>query len=209
MATSYVTLGFMTFDKTIRIADCLTILSIIGSAIWVAITLVDSNNIKQASNKIKRAEFINGIVEKFLSDEKLSKAMYIVEYGDDTWYNKQFHGSELEPLIDRLLSYLSYICYLNKTHIICKEEFRVLHYEVARICRSEDTRAYLWNLYHCTKQEKRECAFEYLIEFGLENKLLGKDFIENSEDLYVKILPNNEHSHSPKYSASDNSTDII
>ena len=60
------------------------------------------------SNKIKRAEFIDQILEKLRFNEKSVEAMYQIDY-NQTWYDDNFHGSGgKEYAIDRLLSYLSY-----------------------------------------------------------------------------------------------------
>ena len=74
--------------------------------------------------------------------------MYIIDYDDD-WYNDNFHGSkDLEPQIDKLLSYLSYICYLRKKKILTNHEFQVFTYQLNRTCNSFSIEEYLWNLNH-------------------------------------------------------------
>jgi len=133
----------------------------------------------RSSIKTKRAEFINQILEKLRFDRELADTMYIVDY-DQNWYSREFHGSnELEGAIDKLFSYLDYICYLKDTKNITKTEFNIFRYEIHRVCISISTQSYLWNLYHFSKKNKSACSFQYLINYGINSKLFPKDFKEN------------------------------
>ena len=106
------------------------------------------------SIQLKRSEFINQIIEKLRFNNEIVKAMYLVDY-DQTWYDENFHGaSEKEYVIDKLLSYLSYICYLIKEHHLKKKESSILEYELRRACESWSVQAYLYNLYHFFPKEE-------------------------------------------------------
>ena len=148
----------------------------------------------QVSNKIKRAEFINEIIEKLSFDRDLARTMYMIEYINyqkKSWYDENFHsGSETEFDIDKLLSYLSYICYLKKTKNIKNEEFKFMQYEIVRVCSSLDVQAYLWNLYHASRFCKSNCSFEHLIEYGLDqqNNLFHECFLDDKSGYYVKRM---------------------
>jgi len=140
-----------------------------------------------AGTKIKRAEFINQIIEKLRFDKEMANTMYIVEYTYD-WYSDNFHNSELEYSIDKLLSYLSYICYLYATHNIRKTEFKILKYELNRVCVSPDVQGYLWNLYHFSKKRNMECTFQYLIDYGIKCGIIQNDFKRDDIQSYAKCL---------------------
>ena len=138
------------------------------------------------SLKTKRAEFINQILEKLRFDQNLPKTMYVVDYNQN-WYKNSFHGSELEVSIDKLFSYVDYICYLKSTGNISKTEFKIFQYEINRICISSSSKRYLWNLYHFSKKIKTTCSFQYLIDYGIDYKIFPNDFKEN-KGLYTKTL---------------------
>lgn len=142
-----------------------------------------------ASNKIKRAEFINQIIDKLRFDKDMAKTMYVVDY-DYNWYNQDFHNSndESEFLIDKLLSYLSYICYLHATGNIKKEEFKILQYELNRACISPCVQSYLWNLHHFSKKNNTICTFEYLIKYGIDSKIISAQFLDSESQHYQKNL---------------------
>lgn len=142
-----------------------------------------------ASNKIKRAEFINQIIEKLRFDRNMVDTMYMIDYNYN-WYGLTFHNSnnELEFSIDKLLSYLSYICYLRSTGNIKKKEFKILQYELNRVCISPCVQTYLWNLYHFSKKNKTICTFKDLIDYGINAKIIKQDFFSPECNGYEKTL---------------------
>jgi len=134
------------------------------------------------SINLKCSEFINQIIEKLRFDKDMAKALYLIDYKEN-WYNENFHGgNDQEFLIDKLLSYLSYICYLIKSKNITRKEIKILDYELHRACECLSVQAYLWNLYWWSKQKNSVCSFQYLIDYGLtQNIILKTDFKKDSE----------------------------
>ena len=141
------------------------------------------------SNKTKRTELIKQVMEQLRFDKEMVDTMYLVEY-DDTWYDDNFHNrdDDLEYRIDKLLSYLSYICYLKTENHINNKEFRILRYEVNRVCTSPCVQTYLWNLYHFSREEGVDCSLQYLIDYGIHNKLIDSSFMKANCCLYKKTL---------------------
>lgn len=138
------------------------------------------------SISIKRAEFINQILEKLRFDKILTDAMYKLEY-EVSWYDSSFHGSIHEKPIDTLLSYLNYICYLKETRIISQAEFNMIKYTINRVCSSESSQKYLWNLFQYSKSKNSQCSFQYLIDYGISSGCIPMDFKTN-QILYEKTL---------------------
>ncbi|MCL2645679.1 MAG: hypothetical protein FWD61_01585 [Phycisphaerales bacterium] len=125
-------------------------------------------------NKTKRAEFISQIIEKLRFDPEIPKIMYLLDY-DQQWYDANFHGgSKIEEKIDKLFSYLTYICYMRKHKNISNREFCILDYEIRRVCQNKQGQAYLWNLYHFSRKMETQCSFHDLIEY-LRNKVLSAE----------------------------------
>jgi hypothetical protein len=121
----------------------------------------------------------------------MAQTMYKIDYDEDgSWYNNDFHNgsSEVEFAMDKLLSYLSYICYLMKTKNITEEESKILQYELMRAYDSHGVQSYLWNLHHFSKERGTICSFEHLISFGIDKSLLPKEFSEKAETRYKKRL---------------------
>ena len=167
------------------IDNVLTVLSIVLAIIGGTFAYIQW----KSANKLKRSEFINQIIDKLRFDKDLVKTMYLIEY-DYGWYSEKFHSTdkELEYEVDKLLSYLSYICYVNKLKIISNKEFSILQYELNRTCSSPAVQCYLWNLYHFSKSQNTKCTFHYLIEYGTTNKIINKEFYNKMSTHYSKYL---------------------
>ena len=133
------------------------------------------------SIRLRRSEFINQIIEKLRFDEDMVKAVYLIDYNDD-WYHERFHDeSQEEILIDKLFSYLTYICYLIETKNITKREFQIFDYELRSACECPSTQAYLWNLYWFSKSRNSICPFQYLIDYGITHNIISiEDFRKES-----------------------------
>lgn len=169
----------MTFDQIISL---FTFVFAVVGGVFALVQWVTMNN-------IRRAEFINQIIDKLRFDKEMVETMYMIEY-DFTWYNERFHGSEsnLEYKIDKILSYLSYICYLESTGNIKKREFRVFKYELNRTCKSPCIQNYLWNIYHFSNINESSCPFEYLINYGFDVNIFTKEFLNKSSYNYKQYL---------------------
>jgi len=141
------------------------------------------------ANRIKRAEFVHQIFERLRSDEDIASVMYLIDYGS-VWYNESFHDGEngFERKVDTLLSFLSYICYLKKKHILTASELRILEYDIRRACESVDVQNYLWNLHHFSRKNGVECSFSYLVQYGIDNKLFRNGFNNPASNAYPKYL---------------------
>ncbi len=117
----------------------------------------------------------------------MTKTVYFIDYNQD-WYNVNFSGSEKEFPIDRLLSYLSYICYLIESGIITKAEVNILDYELRRVCQSHSVQGYLWDLHWWSKSRGSICPFQYLIDYGLSQNIINQDDFKIDSDKYPKYL---------------------
>jgi hypothetical protein len=166
------------------IDNYLTLISIILVIIGAIFALIQWNS----TIKLRRAEFIDKIINIIRFDKEMAETIYIIDY-NLFWYNKNFHkNKDFEYKIDKVLSYFDYICYLYSTKNIGNNEFKILKYRISRICMSPSTQAYLWNLFHFSNKFKRESSFTHLLDYGIRKKLIKKEFIINSTDLFKKYL---------------------
>ena len=143
-----------------------------------------------SSNQTRRTELIHQIIEKLRFDEDIARTMYLIDYGTP-WYNEDFHDrdDDLEYRIDKVLSFLNYICYLRKEKMFSKREFRILQYEINRACVSFDVQCYLWNLYHFSIKQGTVCSFQDLIDYGIGEDIIKKDsFLSISGVPFIKYL---------------------
>lgn len=182
-------LTFITNINNWTISDILSVISIV-----IAIAIVGgifAYKQWKYSNKIKRADFIDRLLNKLRFDKEMAQTMSEIDY-DHGWYDKNFHNNQdddFEKRIDSLLSYLSYICYLKKEKHIREKEFGILEYEVNRVCTSPSVVCYLWNLYHFSAAQNTKCSFYFLIDYGIENGLIDtQEFMNSKSTKYIKTL---------------------
>jgi hypothetical protein len=79
---------------------------------------------------LRRADYINVLIEKIRTDDIIKEIFYMIEYSQQHWYNEKFHQSTLEVKVDKCLSYFSYICYLKAMCLITKREYKFFEYEI-------------------------------------------------------------------------------
>ena len=138
------------------------------------------------SNGIKRAEFVDKLIEKLRGDEDIRYILYLFQYGDFV-YDGTFHGDvEMERRVDKALSYLSYICYLKDNGVISDKDFSFFEIEVAQALRNSALIDYLFNLYHfeCrasgikpdSRKGEEQFTFYFLLKYGRVHKIVGKEF---------------------------------
>jgi len=170
----------------LTVNNYLTVLSIIialGGGIFAVIQWF-------SFKKLRRAEFIDKIINTIRFDKDMPQIIYIIEY-EYNWYNDDFHNNknrDFQYRIDKLLSYIDYVCYLFNSENISDEEFKVLQYIITAICVSPDVQAYLWNLYHYSKKKMNiDCSFINLVNYGIKNRLVKDKFKENDKDLYINL----------------------
>jgi len=142
-----------------------------------------------SSIKIRRTEFLDEIINKLWFDENMARTMHMID-NNPNWYTKDFHNcySDLGYQIDKLLSYFDFICYLHFIKNLSSNEFSVIRYEIDRTCASPSVQAYLWNLYHFSNRIEAGCSFMYIIDYGIKEEIIEKDFKNNNEDLFNKYL---------------------
>jgi len=129
--------------------------------------------------KLRRAEFIDKIINIIRFDKDMSQIVYTTDY-EHNWYKEDFHNNknrDFQYRIDKLLSYIDYVCYLYNNNNIKNKEFKALRYIITTICVSTSVQTYLWNLYHYSKKKMNvDCSFINLIDYGIKNKLVKDKF---------------------------------
>jgi len=171
--------------NTWSVDNYLSLIITIVMAVGSVFALVQWNS----SIRIRRAEFLDEIINKLWFDEKMARTMHLVDNNLD-WYTEDFHKSysDLSYQIDKLLSYFDFICYLFFIKKLSLNEFSVIRYEIDRACASPSVQAYLWNLYHFSNKIEAGCSFMYIIDYGIKEKIITNEFKINNESLFLKYL---------------------
>ena len=120
------------------IADYINVGLLLTAVIAIAMTYFQV----RSSARTERASFLKDLYSTLTSDPDISRAYYLVEYGQFT-YGPDFHGSELEPRIDRLLSFADLVCELHDQGIVTAREMEFFRYRFVRLASDPNIRAYL------------------------------------------------------------------
>ena len=175
----------MDFYSNWTIDNTLSLILITVMAIGSIFALVQWNS----SIKIRRTEFLDEIINKLWFDENMARTMHIID-NNSNWYTEDFHKSysDMAYQIDKLLSYFDFICYLHFIKNLSSVELGVIRYEIDRTCASPYVQAYLWNLYHFSNKIEAGCSFMYIIDYGIKEKIIDKEFKSNNENLFNKYM---------------------
>jgi len=172
------TLGYITYIfPNWSTESTLTVVSLFLALIAGAWTLLQW----QSAKKLKRADLLDTIISKVRLDDQMFLAMIDISHGclafdDGGFYNKDDAKQKLSYKVDKLLSYFNYTCYLHKTKHISNKELGILKYDLIQIYRSEAIQKYLRQMYRFSANEKIDCVYQYLIDYGIKNKHLPPDF---------------------------------
>ena len=139
------------------------------------------------SNKIKRSEIINQFFKLLRYNKEIREIIYQIEY-DKLPDDGNFHDTEIEYHVDKLLTTLNYLCYINKLSLIYKKELSIFKYEIARVVSSEPIQNYLWNLFHFSIVNEEETSYKFLIEYAENNQYLKSSFYNKDSSDYIKNL---------------------
>lgn len=142
----------------------------------------------RSASKVKRAEFVNQMIEKLRFDQDMVNIMRRIEHSEipfDGYFFRCSDGTEAQ--IDNFLSYLSFICYLRTLGVIQKKEFAFFEFYLCRVFGSASLCKYLGDSDRFAKQENKRSPFQFLVDYGIENNFVDKGRLERLEpDKYSK-----------------------
>jgi hypothetical protein len=140
-----------------------------GAAAW---QLWESNKQTRKSAIQKRSEYVIDLYNTFTNDKDMVKIYYKLEYSEFR-YDDNFHGSQTEKQLDKLLGHFSNIGRLFNLGILTREDLKFLEYEFLVIYQNENIQEYLKFLDGWFKlRQINDKKFEY---FRLTGQALEKD----------------------------------
>jgi len=117
-------------------------------------------------------------MKELRSCEEIAETSSRIEHGQFYYTMEKFYGNrDLERKVDEFLSVLNYACYLLSNKTIGKRDFSIFRYKIVWTLKNDDIQAYLWNLHHWAEFNKTPCSFQFLIDWGLHEKLFPADFL--------------------------------
>lgn len=117
---------------------------------------------------------------------EIAEFFRLIDYSTNGWYNKEFHKSNYEQLVDNALIQFNHIVYLFDQKLLTKEEFIQYKYEIDKIVSNVDVQRYFFNLYHYSKKASLPFKFDKLLNYGSINGFIKNDFYNINSTNYGK-----------------------
>lgn len=154
----------------IKIADWLQI----GAFLLAIIGLYYNTQERKKTNFQERIKIISNIINEIYQDNKLSEMLYrlISSYSHKPFlYTKEFHGSEDEKILDRLLFKLDFLAKQYYGNILTIEDFSIIKEMYLDIYTNKEIEKYFQYLdeYYQSLNKKNE--------FSLSFRNLSKEFM--------------------------------
>jgi hypothetical protein len=123
-----------------------------ASAVFAATGLLLTFYQSRRVNAQARAALVAEYLKSFAEDEDIQRAYYAVAYSQFL-YNEDFHGSESERHIDKLLRHFSNIALAWQAGLLSTHDVRPIQYYVLRVARNDEVRRYLRFMADWSKQQ--------------------------------------------------------
>jgi hypothetical protein len=123
-----------------------------ASAVFAATGLLLAFYQSRRANAQARAALVAEYLKSFAEDEEIQRAYYAVAYSQFL-YNEDFHGSESERQIDKLLRHFSNIALAWQAGLLSTHDVRPIQYYVLRVARNDEVRRYLRFMADWSKQQ--------------------------------------------------------
>jgi hypothetical protein len=96
----------------------------------------------RALRKQQRLSTLHGYWNLLWSDPKLTEMYYRIEYGEFTYDPTDFHRSDDEKTLDKLLGVMQFLALYYRSGLISKEELNLVHYDIVRILKDPSIQEY-------------------------------------------------------------------
>ncbi|MBO7383548.1 MAG: hypothetical protein J6U07_02905 [Fibrobacter sp.] len=155
--------------ETAKLVCDILMVVIAALAAWISIRTWRGNT------KLEKYRMIRDYLRESREDKDVARFFYKIEY-DERWYGPNFHGSELEPIVDKALTRYSYLIELLNDDVVDENGIKSAKYEISRILGNFDVQAYLFNLRNFTTGIKTFFPYADLVEYGKSKGILDDTF---------------------------------
>lgn len=127
----------MRFDPTITIGALIQTAALLVAAAG----LIFNALVTRRAARERRIQQLVQLQHQFYSDESMLDAYYLIEYGSFE-YDDNFHGSDLEKKIDRLLVHFENIASLFDAKVVSLKELDIVAYNYLMIYQNREVKRY-------------------------------------------------------------------
>jgi hypothetical protein len=94
------------------------------------------------TNSLVRAKMVSDSLHIFMDDKTIQNVFYKIEYGKFK-YNNDFHGSEEEKEVDKLLRHFSNLALMWKNELLSIKDIHPIQYFILRTVNNSEIQKYL------------------------------------------------------------------
>jgi hypothetical protein len=124
-----------------------------AGTIFAGVGLLLNIDQSRKTNAQARAALVAECLKGFAADRDIQSAFYSIEY-ETFKYDKEFHWSEIERQIDKLLRHFSNIALAWQAGLLSIRDVRPVQYYVLRVVRNAEIQRYLEFIADWSKQQK-------------------------------------------------------
>ena len=110
----------------------------IFSLVVAAIALVKNLDQTKLNNQIRRATIVSEWLQTFMKDEAMQMAFYKIEYDKFKYIASEFHDSDEEFEIDKLLRHFSNIAVLWENGLLSLSDIEPIKYFIKRAVKNPE-----------------------------------------------------------------------
>ena len=114
-------------------------ISALSAAIGLILNFIQSNR----TNAQSRATLVAETLKGFTEDEEIQKAFYAIEYGKFRYVSDDFHMSEEEREIDKLLRHFANLALLWESGLLTLKDIAPIQYYLLRVMKNQEIIKYL------------------------------------------------------------------
>ena len=162
------------FVNQITISDIIQTLAIVVAIIGLFFNFAQL----KSGNKQKRAEYIISLYNQYMSDKNMLDIYYKIEY-QKLKYSSDFHGSDDEKNLDKLLEFYDNIAKLYELKNFTLEDLDYVAYRYLIIYQDQSVKVYLEFLDNWF--EKRGMKLKPFLNFRKVGKVLQKKYFKSND----------------------------
>jgi hypothetical protein len=176
-------------NSEVSIGDIADVLLLIAAIIGIYYT-----NLQMRSNyKTQKAIFFKDLYSTMYSDPEIIQIFYKIEY-DKFIYSSDFHKSDDEKRLDRLLSFLDLICNLYEQKIITDHEMESFRYRIRRVYINYNIQSYLVFLENFFPQTGAETRpFQSFVSYC--ERTIRETYRDKLEEIKKELVQNDYAAH--------------
>ena len=126
----------MNIETADIVIKLVTALAIILAAFVAALNL-------WRSYRLASVNFVSEALTKFRADADMQAMFYAIEYGKFQFVPGEFHGTDIEQQLDKLLGHFSTVALAWKGKVIKTADLVIVRYYVLRITSDPEVRTYM------------------------------------------------------------------